>query len=220
MQTSIHIVDHRERIGFVRSMFCRNLKLNYDKLARSQLSGFPRLAMMLRHSVDEAKDMVERQADEATRLADLSIVLRTTSVHWLLLHMARVPDGCAAKMAGKWGKRLRQWARHEAVFQLTTVMCYLSAHHGAQETTRHILSPVGKKDEWRGEVSPQIPSCCPAHVARTHYARVNISASPWTWHITGPRASADRPAPCLVRSTQCATRASCQSKLRKRTSTS
>ena len=153
MQTSVHIVEHRERIGFVRSMFCRNLKLNYDKLARSQLSGFPRLAMLLRHSVDVAKDMVERQTSQVTRLADLSIILRTTSVNWLLLHMARNPDGCAAKIAGKRPKGLRQMARHEAVFQLTTVMCYLSAHRGAQEVTRHILSPVGKKDEWKGEVS-------------------------------------------------------------------
>ena len=32
-------------------------------------------------------------------------------------------------------------------------MCYLSAHRGAQEVTSHILSPVGKKDEWKGEVN-------------------------------------------------------------------
>ena len=154
VQTSILIVDRRERVGFVRSMFCRHLKLIYDNLVRSQLSGFPGLALGLRYSVDQAKDMVERAPSEESqkRLADLSIVLRITAVNSLFLYMARNPDSCLPKLLSRWAPRqLRQWARSEAVRQLITIMCYLTAHKEAQARTRDILGSY-TKDEWSAEV--------------------------------------------------------------------
>ena len=155
VQTSIHIVDRRERISFVRSMFCRHLTLIYDNLVRSQLSGFPRLALALRYSVDHAKDLVEHSPSQESqkRLADLSIVLRITAVNGLLLYMARNPSSCLSKLLNRWTpKHLRQWARTEAVRQLITIMCYLTAHKEAQSRTRDVLGSY-TKDEWSAEVT-------------------------------------------------------------------
>ena len=50
--TTVHVKHHRERVTFVRSMFCRHLKLRYDNLVRTQLQGHPHLAIELRGSVD------------------------------------------------------------------------------------------------------------------------------------------------------------------------
>jgi hypothetical protein len=47
----VHVKHHRERVTFVRSMFCRHLKLRYDNLVRTQLQGHPHLAIELRGSV-------------------------------------------------------------------------------------------------------------------------------------------------------------------------
>ena len=92
-------------------MFCRHLTLIYDNLVRSQLSGFPRLALALRYSVDHAKDLVEHSPSQESqkRLADLSIVLRITAVNGLLLYMARNPSSCLSKLLNRWTpKHLRQ----------------------------------------------------------------------------------------------------------------
>ena len=64
--TTVHVKHHRERVTFVRSMFCRHLKLRYDNLVRTQLQGHPHLAIELRGSVDAASDML-RQSELNTK---------------------------------------------------------------------------------------------------------------------------------------------------------
>jgi len=54
--TAVHMQNHRERVTFVRTTFCRHLKLRYDNLVRTQLQGHPALAIQLRASVDGAAD--------------------------------------------------------------------------------------------------------------------------------------------------------------------
>ena len=52
VSTSVNLKNHREKVTFVRSMFCRQLKQRYDNLTRTQLQGWPFLAIDLRASVD------------------------------------------------------------------------------------------------------------------------------------------------------------------------
>ena len=89
--TTVHVKHHRERVTFVRSMFCRHLKLRYDNLVRTQLQGHPHLAIELRGSVDAASDMLRQSelntkevhgatvSEISPKLADLSLIMRSAA---------------------------------------------------------------------------------------------------------------------------------------------
>merc|ERR1719460_3396376 len=113
--TTVHVKHHRERVTFVRSMFCRHLKLRYDNLVRTQLQGHPQLAIQLRSSVDAASDMLRQSelntkevhgeilTEGSPKLADLSLIMRSAAPSRLLLHLARSPNGCLSKLIGCFG---------------------------------------------------------------------------------------------------------------------
>jgi len=167
--TTVHVKHHRERVTFVRSMFCRHLKLRYDNLVRTQLQGHPHLAIELRGSVDAASDMLRQSelntktvhgaqlSEISPKLADLSLIMRSAAPSKLLVHLANYPNGCLAKLIlafGRMGgKLLRRKVRTDAVKCLTALECYLIAHKEAQEHTRAILVAHGAADGFLSEVN-------------------------------------------------------------------
>jgi NhaP-type Na+/H+ or K+/H+ antiporter len=167
--TTVHVKHHRERITFVRSMFCRHLKLRYDNLVRTQLQGHPQLAIQLRSSVDAASDMLRQSelntkevhgeilTEGSPKLADLSLIMRSAAPSRLLLHLARSPNGCLSKLIGCFGsfggRALRTKVRTDAVKALTALECYLIAHKEAQEHTKAILVAHGAEDGFLSEVN-------------------------------------------------------------------
>jgi NhaP-type Na+/H+ or K+/H+ antiporter len=167
--TTVHVKHHRERVTFVRSMFCRHLKLRYDNLVRTQLQGHPHLAIELRGSVDAASDMLRqselntkevhgaRVSEISPKLADLSLIMRSAAPSKLLMHLANNPNGCLGKLIACFGKMggiaLRRKVRTDAVKCLTALECYLIAHKEAQEHTRAILVAHGAADGFLSEVN-------------------------------------------------------------------
>jgi NhaP-type Na+/H+ or K+/H+ antiporter len=135
----LSMMNHREKIAFVREMFCRHLKLVYDGLTRSQLLGLPSLALKLRQSVDTASDMVAAQTegDPTARIGDLAIMLKLVAPNPFILYLARKPELMPTFMQGKW---LRQFARRQVARVLTAIAAYLTAHEEAQKRTRAILT--------------------------------------------------------------------------------
>jgi len=167
--TTVHVKHHRERVTFVRSMFCRHLKLRYDNLVRTQLQGHPHLAIELRGSVDAASDMLRqselntkeehgaRVTEISPKLADLSLIMRSAAPSKLLMHLANNPNGILGKLIACFGKMggiaLRRKVRTDAVKSLTALECYLIAHKEAQEHTRAILVAHGAADGFLSEVN-------------------------------------------------------------------
>jgi len=167
--TTVHVKHHRERVTFVRSMFCRHLKLRYDNLVRTQLQGHPHLAIELRGSVDAASDMLRQSelntkevhgatvSEISPKLADLSLIMRSAAPSKLLMHLANYPNGICGKLIACFGKMggiaLRRKVRTDAVKCLTALECYLIAHKEAQEHTRAILVAHGASYGFLSEVN-------------------------------------------------------------------
>lgn len=156
VSTSVNLKNHREKVTFVRSMFCRQLKQRYDNLTRTQLQGWPFLAIDLRASVDAASDMLrqaETRGEPSSRLADLSVVMRKVSPNWMLVYLCKNPSGFLAQCAAPFGKTVRRLVRREVVEVLTGIQCFLVAHKEAQEHTRAVLVAHGSQDGFLDEVN-------------------------------------------------------------------